>query len=237
MADPKALPPVQMTDDVQIEPSRRRRRQRRRGEPNRLTMSIEPVDGTEWGPAMRALPSDRHRAFVLALYQIKPGYGAHVKAAKMAGFGTSTSSAKSWSVIASNLAHDEKIQAALHEEDQKRIRAVAPRAVQALERLIEDPKHKDHARAIGMTLERVQAWRDEAEREGHSPAYRAKVRAASNQRMGHFDWGCVASHRRHQNASPTSCSSRTSLLPDVWNQLASCARTECCTHDRRYHRS
>jgi phage terminase small subunit len=155
MADPKALPPVPMTDNVQIESRRRRRGQQRRGEPNKLTMSIEPVDGTEWGPAMRALPSDRHRAFVLALYQIKPGYGAHVKAAKMAGFGTSTSSPKSWSVIASNLAHDEKIQAALHEEDQKRIRAVAPRAVQALERLIEDPKHKDHARAIGMTLERV----------------------------------------------------------------------------------
>ena len=27
--------------------------------------------GTEWGPAMKALPSDRHRAFVLSLYQIK----------------------------------------------------------------------------------------------------------------------------------------------------------------------
>src|SRR5262245_53557142 len=105
--------------------------------PNKLDPALaeaiaHPPDGTEWGPAMKALPSDRHRAFVLALYQIRPGYGAQVKAAKMAGFGTSTSSAKSWSVIASQLAHDEKILEALREEDQKRIRASAPRAVRAL---------------------------------------------------------------------------------------------------------
>jgi phage terminase small subunit len=104
---------------------------------------------------MKVLPSDRHRAFVLALYQIKPGYGAHVTAAKLAGFGSSTSSPKSWSVIASRLAHDEKILAALHEEDQKHIRASAPRAVRALGRLIEDPDHKDHARGIAMVLDRV----------------------------------------------------------------------------------
>src|ERR1700688_2918379 len=90
-----------------------RRRKRRRGVPNDLAEPLPTVEGTEWGPAMKALASDRHRAFVLALYQIKPGYGAHVTAAKMAGFGTSTSSAKSWSVIASRLAHDEKILAAL----------------------------------------------------------------------------------------------------------------------------
>jgi hypothetical protein len=104
---------------------------------------------------MKALSSDRHRAFVLALYQIKPGYGAHVRAAKLSGFGTKTSSAKSWSVIASRLAHDEKILAAIFEEDQKRIRASAPRAIRALQGLIEDPTHRDHGRAIAMTLDRV----------------------------------------------------------------------------------
>jgi phage terminase small subunit len=122
---------------------------------NTLAEPLPVVPGTEWGPCMKALPSDRHRAFVLALYQIKPGYGAQVAAAKMAGFGSSTSSPKSWSVIASRLSHDERILAALHEEDQKYIRASAPRAVRALGRLIEDPEHKDHARAIGMVLDRV----------------------------------------------------------------------------------
>jgi phage terminase small subunit len=125
------------------------------GKPNHLAEPLPTVDGTEWGPAMKALGSDRHRAFVLALYQIPPGYGANVKAAKLAGFGTNTSSAKSWSVIATRLAHDEKILAALFEEDQKRIRASAPRAIRSLQGLLEDPTHKDHARAIGMTLDRV----------------------------------------------------------------------------------
>jgi phage terminase small subunit len=109
----------------------------------------------EWGPAMAALPSDRHRAFVYALYEVRRGYGANVKAAKMAGFGTPTSTAKTWSVIASRLAHDPRVLAAIHEEDQRRIRTSAPRAIRALQRLIEDPTHKGHERAIGMILDRV----------------------------------------------------------------------------------
>jgi phage terminase small subunit len=127
---------------------------RPRGKPRQLA-PLPSVDGTEWGPCMKALKSDKHRMFVLALYQIKPGYGANVKAAKLAGFGTETSSAKSWSVIASRLAHDEDILKAIHEEDQKRIRASAPRAIRALSNLIEDPLAKDHARGIAMVLDRV----------------------------------------------------------------------------------
>jgi hypothetical protein len=140
--------------------STRRRRKRRIGVPNKLDPSLASAlsgddTGAEWGPAMKALPSDRHRAFVLALYQIKPGYGAHVKATKLAGFGTSRSSPHSWSAIATRLAHDDRILAALYEEDQKRIRASAPRAIRALQHLIETPEHKDHARGIGMVLDRV----------------------------------------------------------------------------------
>jgi hypothetical protein len=136
------------------------RRKRQQGEFNKLEDGLAAalaasLDGAEWGPAMAALPSDRHRVFVLALYQVKPGYGAHVKAAKLAGFGTSTSSAKSWSVIASRLANDDKILEAIREEDEKRIRSSSPRAIRALENLIENPTHKDHARGIGMVLDRV----------------------------------------------------------------------------------
>jgi hypothetical protein len=53
------------------------------------------------------------------------------------------------------LIHDEKIQAAIYEQDQVHIRASAPRAVRALSNLIEDPTAKDHARGIGMVLDRV----------------------------------------------------------------------------------
>jgi phage terminase small subunit len=104
---------------------------------------------------MKALSSDRHRAFVRALYQVKPGHGANVKAAKLAGFGSPTSTPQSMATIASRLAHDERVLAAIREEDEKRIRSSAPRAISALSRLIENPRSKDHARGIAMVLDRV----------------------------------------------------------------------------------
>jgi hypothetical protein len=127
---------------------------KRKQAPRRELEPLEPIDAKD-GPKMQALPSDRHRAFVRALYAVKPGHGAAVKAAKLAGFGTTQSSPQSMATIASRLAHDERVLEALHEEDQKRIRASAPRAISALSRLIEDPDHKDHARGIGMVLDRV----------------------------------------------------------------------------------
>jgi hypothetical protein len=45
--------------------------------------------------------------------------------------------------------------AAIREEDEKRIRSSAPRAISALSRLIETPSHRDHARGIAMVLDRV----------------------------------------------------------------------------------
>ena len=133
----------------------RERRKRPPGVRNKLAEPLTLPEGTQWGPCMAALRSDKHRAFVLACYSVPLGYGAHVKAAKMAGFGTSTTSAKSWSVIASRLAHDDQIQAALSEEDQRRIRASAPRAIRALSNMVEDPDHRDHCRAVSMVLDRV----------------------------------------------------------------------------------
>jgi hypothetical protein len=115
---------------------------------------VELVDAID-GPMMKALPTDRHRAFVRALYQVKPGHGANVKAARLAAFGTPNSSPQSMATIASRLAHDERVLAAIREEDEKRIRSSAPRAISALSRLIENPKHKDHARGIAMVLDRV----------------------------------------------------------------------------------
>jgi hypothetical protein len=129
-------------------PTKRTRGKRRELEP------LEPLDAKD-GPKMQALPSDRHRAFVRALYTVRPGHGAAVKAAKIAGFGTAESSPQSMATIASRLKHDERILEAIEEEDKKFIRASAPRAISALSRLIEDPRHKDHARGIGMVLDRV----------------------------------------------------------------------------------
>jgi hypothetical protein len=120
----------------------------------REVVPLEPIDAQD-GPAMMALPTDRHRAFVRALYQVKPGHGSGVKAAKLAGWGQPLSSAQSMATIASRLAHDERVLAAIREEDEKRIRSSAPRAISALSALVENPKHKDHARGIAMVLDRV----------------------------------------------------------------------------------
>lgn len=119
-----------------------------------IAPAVEALDVKD-GPKMLALPTDRHRDFVRALYQVKPGHGSGVKAAKLAEFGTPSSSPQSLATIASRLLHDERVQEAIAEEDQKRIRGLAPRAISALSRLVENPKHKDHARGIAMTLDRV----------------------------------------------------------------------------------
>jgi phage terminase small subunit len=126
---------------------------RKRGKRRELA-SLELVDAQD-GEAMKALPTDRHRAFVRALYTVRPGHGARVKAAKLAGFGTPTSTPQTMATIASRLAHDERVLAAIAEEDQKYIRSSAPRAIGALSRLIENPGHKDHARGIAMVLDRT----------------------------------------------------------------------------------
>jgi hypothetical protein len=115
---------------------------------------LEPVDAKD-GPAMLALPTDRHRSFVRALYTVRPGHGARVKAAKLAGFGCPTSSVQSMATIASRLSHDERVLAAIREQDELYIRSRAPRAIGALSRLIENPNAKDHARGIAMILDRV----------------------------------------------------------------------------------
>ena len=130
------------------EPPKRKRAKRRELAP------LEPIDAQD-GPKMKALPSDRHRAFVRAMYQVKPGHGAAVRAAKLAGFGTPESSPQSMATIASRLTHDQRVQEAFAEEDQLYIRASAPRAIRSLSALIENPNSKDHARGIAMVLDRV----------------------------------------------------------------------------------
>jgi hypothetical protein len=109
----------------------------------------------QYGPAMLALPSDRHRRFVEMLYQVPPGFGFGVAAARASGWGCETSTAGSMATIASKLLHDERILAAVHEMDRARIRASAPRAIRSLAQIIEDPESKDFIRAAGMILDRT----------------------------------------------------------------------------------
>jgi hypothetical protein len=130
------------------------RHQRKKPGKRRELPPMPDIDAVD-GPKMAGLPSDRHRAFVRALYEVPPGFGFGVKAAKMSGWGCETSTAHCMAVIASKLMHDERVLEAIHEEDRKRIRASAPRAIRALSDIIENPDSKDHVRGIGMILDRT----------------------------------------------------------------------------------
>jgi hypothetical protein len=108
----------------------------------------------ELGPAMRKLPNDKWRAFVVAYVTGKPGLGAITRAAKLAGFGRNGTSVhlrkQAWM-----LAHDDRMIAAIAETAKKVIRAGAPEAVNALMALVRNPEHRDHARGIAMILART----------------------------------------------------------------------------------
>jgi phage terminase small subunit len=111
-----------------------------------------------WGglsDEMRALPNNKWRGFVEYFLLQEPGYGAATAAARSAGFGRPTSSALVLAQIASRLLRDPRIVAALAVESKKLLRAGAPEAVKALMALIRNPEHRDHGRAVGLVLARV----------------------------------------------------------------------------------
>ena len=112
-------------------------------------------DWGELGPAMRALPNARWRAFVEFYLLENPGHGAQTNAARRAGFGHARTSPLNMAKIATRLMRDERMQAAIAEEARKLLRGGAPEAVKALQNLIRNPEHKDHARGIQMELNRV----------------------------------------------------------------------------------
>jgi hypothetical protein len=151
-------------------------------EKRRELAPLEPVDAKD-GPKMLALPSDRHRAFVRSLYDVKPGFGFAVKAAKLSGWGCETSSPQSMATIASRLMHDERVLEAIREEDEKHIRSSAPRAIAALSRLIETPSAKDHVRGIGIVLDRVHPAQTHHQVDVHHHTIDHTVEAVAQLRM------------------------------------------------------
>jgi hypothetical protein len=108
----------------------------------------------EDGPAMRALATDRQRAFVRALFDAPSKDGRVSWAARAAGYGTPTSSDKVFSTIGARLHTSEPIQRAIAEHSARVLRGLSPSAIKALEDLIANPLHRDHARGIAMVLER-----------------------------------------------------------------------------------
>jgi len=120
-------------------------------------MTQRQVSKRDWGQlgvAMKALPSDRHRAFVEHYLLLAPERGAQTEAARRAGFGRGSTSLNQ-ARIASHLMRNPKIIAALAEAARQVIRVGGFEASKALMALIADPTHKDHGRAISMVLART----------------------------------------------------------------------------------
>src|ERR1700738_3495715 len=112
-------------------------------------------DWGELGPAMKALPNNRWRAFVEFYLLEPPGYGAQTRAARRAGFGTDRTKPLYMARMASRLIHDSRIQGAIDEESRLMLRDGAPEALKALQNLVRNPEHKDHVRAVAMVLART----------------------------------------------------------------------------------
>ena len=106
------------------------------------------------GEAMRKLPSARWRLFVEFYLLEKPGHGAQTRAARRAGFGSQNSTSQSMALIVWRLMRDDRIIAAIAEESRKLLRSGAPEAVKALQNMIRDSSHKDHAKAVAIALDR-----------------------------------------------------------------------------------
>jgi hypothetical protein len=109
---------------------------------------------------MQALSNDRRRAFVCALYDEQApmkGDGLLIYAAKKAGYGNKqgTTTNEAFGVIAARLVQDESVHDAIAEYSRNLVRVISPEAVRAVRNLIRNPKAKDHARAVGMILDRI----------------------------------------------------------------------------------
>ncbi len=88
----------------------------------RGVLQVNMPPETEQGPAMRALPNDKWRAFVMACLNMGVGVN-NTEAMRIAGFHDSGDAANGGlKVYAHKLAHDPRVQAAIQEEGRKKIR-------------------------------------------------------------------------------------------------------------------
>jgi hypothetical protein len=119
-----------------------------------MTEAAVTETNIEDGPAMKALANDKQRAFVRGLFEAPKKDGAVIWAARVAGYGTDTSTNKVLSTIGARLHTSEPIQRAIAEYSQRMLRGLSPTAIKSLENLLGNPEHKDHARGIAMVLDR-----------------------------------------------------------------------------------
>src|ERR1700722_6385664 len=122
-------------------------------------IKINTIDPPQWGPNMLALPNDRWRNFVMALFDSEApakGDGLLLYAARVVGLGTPTSSAKSLGVMAGRICHDERTQKAIAEYSIAAVRGgLAPDVVRGIRNVVNDPRHRDHAKILSLVYSRI----------------------------------------------------------------------------------
>jgi hypothetical protein len=118
----------------------------------------------QWGPKMSALPNDRWRAFVVALYDDDAPLGGKGSgrrgspgllnwAVDQAGF--KCKDQKTRSVTAQRLATDPRTVAACAEYGQAKLRVgLSPMAYQAVKNMLGNPRARHHDKAIAAVLNR-----------------------------------------------------------------------------------
>jgi hypothetical protein len=113
--------------------------------------STELATTDHLGPAMRALPTEKMRAFVVAL--VETG-GSGADAAALAGY--KHANRQTLRSAASSLLRDERVQAAIHEESIKQLRADGPMALGVLRSIAKDKgvAPRDRIRAATEILSR-----------------------------------------------------------------------------------
>jgi hypothetical protein len=105
---------------------------------------------------MAALPNDRWRAFVVAIYDEdapRLGKGLWSWATARAGFKFKT--ARIAGINAHKMLHDPRIKKACAEYSRTVLRSLSPVTIKAVRELLENPKSKHHAKAIDAVLNRT----------------------------------------------------------------------------------
>jgi hypothetical protein len=115
-----------------------------------------PIDVSQLGPAMQALPNDMWRAAAVARFMVRPGQGANTKAAKMAGFGEGKKQ-QNVRITAHQVFHDPRMLEALHELGEQYLKQGVPDAIAVVQQIMHDRRAKggDRLRAAQIYIDRA----------------------------------------------------------------------------------
>jgi phage terminase small subunit len=141
-----------MNDQSQLRGNGRPRPLRRAGRSGE-TRPIPCSDAT-FGPAMSLL-TDKQKRYVLALFNAPKSHGSLTFAARAAGYGTPTTTKQGFYSMGHAINSDPKVQDAIREVSAQYITLMGPHAVRALKKILDNPGHRDHGRALGIVMDRV----------------------------------------------------------------------------------